>query len=146
MIPVMAYGAGFLFAWILTASARGNTGEDIPKLVSAVASSTKIPNVLLLLSCFFSPLDKNMAIFQFFALLTVVAWVVCLCYELMTSFPRKTSAETPASPAAGLLSKGTPILIILFAFLALTSMRAIWVWYLTGDLRFTLHLPLNAFF
>ena len=148
--PVMAYGVSFLYGWLMTAPSRrywdtGDGKDAVTKLLSAVTSAGRIPNALLLLSCLLSPMDRSMSVFQCFSLLLVVAWVVCLCYRLMALSGRNFSPDTPISPAAGMLSKVAPIVTILFAFLALATMRAVWVWYLTGDFRFALHLPLSAF-
>ncbi len=133
--PMLAYGFSGLYGWLLIApirKAQGPTGRLLPELISVVALSAKLPTALLILSCFLSPLDQNLGVFQFFALLLVIVWVVCLCHALLTSYK-------------GPFSKWAPILTILFAFLALTTLRSIWVWYITGEFRFTLHIPLSVF-
>ena len=102
-------------------------------LLSTVTSTGRIPNILLMLTCFLAPMDKNLGIFQFFALLLAVAWLVSLMFSVL-------SAYRP------FCNRYTLLLTIVFAFLALTTLRSLWVWYLTGDFRFTLYIPLNIFF
>ena len=146
LVPVAAYVAGMVFVWILTGLATEGATEARLQPARVLASAARLPNRLLVLTCLLSPLDQTMTVFQFFALLLTVAWVVCLSYEAMRSLLQSTSAEGTAPLASGMGSKLVPVVVIAFAFLALVSFRAIWVWYLTGEFQMTFHLPLSIFF
>ena len=134
--PMVAFGFSALYGWLLMGSLAGH-GEGhahrMNSLLSGVALSARLPSVLLILSCFLSPLDKNMGVFQFFALLLVITWVVSLYHSLRSAYD-------------GPFSKWTPLFTIAFAFLAFTTLRSLWVWFITGDFRFALYIPLHIFF
>lgn len=132
--PMVAFGFSALYGWLLTGFPVGEGLSDrISSLLSGVALSARLPSVLLILSCFLSPLDKNMGVFQFFALLLVITWVVSLYHSLRSAYD-------------GPFSKWTPLFTVAFAFLAFTTLRSLWVWFITGDFRFVLYIPLNIFF
>ncbi|MBR6825214.1 MAG: hypothetical protein IKM59_01570, partial [Oscillospiraceae bacterium] len=102
-------------------------------LFSLVGAASVLPNMILLLSTVFSPMDKSLRAFQFFALLLVAVWVASLLFSMVAAY-------------GSYFTMGGLVLTVVFVFLAFVSMRAIWVWYLTGDFKFTLYLPLNVFF
>ena len=140
--PLLAYGISLLFSRVFTASRSGQPergeGENhrdgsFRELFSLVGASAVIPNGILLLSCILGPLDGSLKLFQFFALLLTVAWMVCLLFSLFTVY-------------GGVGSLGALLGIVAFVFLSFLLMRTLWVWYLTGVFRFSLHIPLSVFF
>ncbi len=138
LVPVMAYGFSLLYGWLFLTLGRRERGvfgtrSELLNLFNLVTSTGRLPNMLLLLTCFLAPLDKNLGIFQFFALLLVIAWLVSLLFYVLCAY---------RSCCNGI----TLLLSVVFAFLAFATMRSVWVWYLTGDFCFTLYIPLNIFF
>lgn len=135
--PLMAYACSFLYGrlFIALCGTGESVGTNVPVkgLFSAVTSSATFPNLLLLLSSVLSPMDRTLRIFQFFALLLVIAWIISLLFSLVSKYGLRFNI-------------GAMILTIAFAFLALTTMRTIWVWYLVGEFDFALYLPLSVFF
>ena len=141
LTPVLAYGLSLLFGSLFAilsplgrARRQSEEGEKLPfgELFATVVASSVLPNLLLLLSGLIAPMDRNLEIFQFFALLLTVSWVVCLIFSLFTVY-------------GGGFSLGGLLLMIGFGLLAFLVMRALWVWYLTGEFAFSLYIPLSIF-
>ena len=141
IVPLLAYGFSLLYgkAYVALSPVGKCRSKENPRgigtfgeLFSVITTASMGPNLILLLSCALSPLDKNLRLFQFFALLLTVVWIVSLLLTLFTVY-------------GGEISLGGIILTVLFAFLAFVAMRTIWVWYLTGEFRFTLYVPLSVF-
>ena len=139
--PVLAYGISFLFGRVFVELSpvgkirrSGKLKGPIcsRELFAVVTTASVFPNHILLLSGVLSPMDKDLRLFQFFALLLTVAWIVSLLFSLFTVY-------------GGGFSFGGLLLTVTFAFLVFVSMRTLWVWYLTGEFRFTFHIPLNIF-
>lgn len=138
-VPLLTYGFGLLYGYFFArfspvGKERGERGEKIPfgELFATVTVSGVLPNLLLLLSGVIAPVDKSLKVFQFFALLITVCWLVCLIFSLFTVY-------------GGGFSMGGMIITVIFVFLALLAMRCLWVWYLTGELGFSLYIPLSIF-
>ncbi len=139
--PILAYGFSLLYGRAFVAlrlggknRENGKPGDSVTfrELFSVVTAASMLPNILLLLSCVLSPMDKDLRIFQFFALLLTLVWIVSLLFSLFTVY-------------GGDLSVAGLILTVLFVFLAFVAMRTLWVWYLTGEFRFTFYVPLSVF-
>ncbi len=138
LVPVAAYGFSFLYGWLFLLLGRGRQrtaplGTELLKLFRQVTSAGKLPNRLLLLTALLSPLDKTLGIFQFFALLLVLAWIISLLFHITGEYRSYCNGATM-------------LLTLVFALLAFAATRATWVWYLTGEFRFALYIPLNSFF
>lgn len=141
MAPFLAYGGSLLFGSLFAALSptvqerrkREETRLSFGELFSTVAVSSVFPNLLLLLTCVLSPMDRSMEIFQFFALLITLSWIVCLLFSLFTVY-------------GGDFSLWGLLLTVAFVFFAFLGMRSLWVWYLTGDFRFSFYIPLSVFF
>ena len=139
--PLLAYSMSYLFAGILVGFRGEHPGRAngyvpyrrLREIFSVVGASATFPNLLLLLTGLLSPFNRSMEWFQFFALLLVIAWAVCLFMAL-------TAAFKPV------LSMKKVFAAIGFLFFAITIMRSLWVWFLTGVFDFTMFLPLNVFF
>ncbi len=139
--PILAYGLNLLYGWlhITLGSARRERIKDpsrgaitFRELFAAATVSSVLPTLLLFLSCFLAPLDKSMRIFQFFALLITVAWIVSLLFSMFTVY-------------GGGFTIWNLLLAVVFVLFAFLIMRALWVWFIMGDFRFALHIPLSAF-
>ena len=140
-VPLLAYGValafGQLYVYLSPAGRERRAGDredhvTFREVFTVVTVSGVFPNLLLLLSCVISPLDESMQIFQSFALLLTVAWILCLMLSLFTVYGGGFSM-------AGLL------LTVGFGLLAFSGMRSVWVWYLTGEFDFALLVPLSVF-
>lgn len=142
LTPILAYGVsllyGRLFVFFNSEAGERRTKQEKEKLpfrelFPTVAVSSMFPNLLLLLSCILSPMDKSFGLFQFFALLITVSWVVSLIFSLFTVY-------------GGKFSLGCLLFTVGFVFVALLTMRTLWVWYITGEFGFSLYIPLSIFF
>ncbi len=140
-MPILAYGFSLLFGklYVSLSSVKKMREQEINyrpvtfrELFAVVTVASVFPNLLLLLSCVISPMDKSLQTFQFFALLLTVAWILCLILSLFAVY-------------GGGLSLGGLLLTVGFGFLAFVVMRAVWVWYLTGEFTFALYVPLSVF-
>ena len=140
--PAAAFGGSLLFALLLThLEQRALLQESInipPKpnlsvLLSTIAASSIFPILLLAASALLSLIDDSLQLFQFFALLILITWVLSLILSLFSV------CRIHFRPLTLFLSIG-------FLFLALVTMRPLWVWFLTGEFQFALYLPLGLFF
>lgn len=141
VMPILAYGFSLLYGRLYIAFSpvgrnrkKGAPGSAVTfrELFAVVTVASVVPNQILFMSCILSPMDKELRIFQFFALLMTVAWILCLLFSLFTVY-------------GGEFSFGGLVLTVAFGFLAFVALRAVWVWFLTGDFRLSLYIPLNVF-
>ena len=141
LAPVFAYGVNILYGFLyvhLGPAARERRSDPkrgpitFRELFAAVTVPSVLPTMLLLLSCLLSPMDKSMRIFQFFALLITVAWIVSLIFSLFTVY------------GSG-FTLWNLLLTVAFVLFTILAMRTLWVWFVMGDFRLTLHIPLSAF-
>ena len=137
-VPVIAFVAALLYGRLyvaLSSRRRDPFGARVVfgELFSVVATSAVFPNLLLLLTGALAPMDKSMRIFQFFALLLAIAWILSLVFSLFTVY------------GCG-FSFGGLLLTVIFGFFVFTMLRAVWVWFLTGDFTYALHIPFSIFF
>ncbi len=136
--PLMAYAFTFLYGWLFRRLGGGeraahSTRSGMSELFSAITATAGIPNVLLLLTGLLAPMDKSLWIFQCFALLLTITWLASAVFSVVSKYP-------------GACNRRTLLLTVLFVFLGFVTLRSLWVWYLVGEFRFALHIPLNIFF
>ncbi len=141
VMPIFAYGFSLLYGklYVSLDSVKAIRGQSINyrpvsfrELFTVVTVASAFPNLILLLSCVISPMDKSLETFQFFALLLTLAWILCLVLTLFSVY-------------GGGLSLGSLLLTVCFGFFAFVIMRTVWVWYLTGEFTFALYIPLSVF-
>lgn len=140
-MPILAYGLSLLYGklYVSLDSVKAIRGQSINynpvsfrELFTVVTVASAFPNLILLLSCVLSPMDKSLETFQFFALLLTFAWILCLVLTLFSVY-------------GGGLTLGSLLLTVCFGFFAFVIMRTVWVWYLTGEFTFALYIPLSVF-
>lgn len=130
VVPVLTCGISFGFVGLVVG--RGRATSTLSSVANTAGVSAIFPSTIQLAAVLLTIGDKSGKVFQFFALLIYMTWMLSLVLSIFSAHRIKV----------GLM---TLVLMVLFAFLTLVLLRSVWVWFLTGHFRAALYLPTSLY-